>query len=254
MTSVIYSYWLEGIDSDWRPSTKESQALYTNLTPGHYRLHMRSRLAGTQWSEETVCDVYIAQPWYWTWWARTLYLLLFVLFVLYELHQYQQRLSLRRQLDQRLAALYATPHSAPAGATIDPSAETNEALERATIEPGAETNEAPSGAVRGTTEDRAFLDKLDHLILENLLQADLDVNFIAQEMCMSYSTLHRRLKSLTGMTANGYVRKHRLAKAIQLLHDGHNATEVSMLCGFNSPSYFTRCFKAEYGIPPSEVK
>ena len=56
MSSVVYSYWLQGIDSDWRPSTKESQALYTNLTPGHYRLHVRSRLAGTTWSEETVCN------------------------------------------------------------------------------------------------------------------------------------------------------------------------------------------------------
>ena len=72
-------------------------------------------------------------------------------------------------------------------------------------------------------------------------------------MCVSYSTLHRRIKSIAGMSANEYVRKHRLAKAMQLLHDGRNATEVSMQCGFNSPSYFTRCFKSEYGILPSEV-
>lgn len=227
LSSLVYSYWLEGIDRDWRPMTRESRALYTNLTPGHYRLHVRSRLAGTNWSEESVCDVYIAQPWYWTWWARALYLLLFVLFVLYEQHQYQQRLSLRRQLDQRLAVLYAV-----------------EAQQERTPAP-----EAPSVPQK----DKEFIDKLDRLILENLLQADLDVNFIAQHMCMSYSTLHRRIKSLTGMTANEYVRKHRLAKAMQLLRDGHNATEVSMQCGFNSPSYFTRCFKAEYGINPSEV-
>lgn len=78
-------------------------------------------------------------------------------------------------------------------------------------------------------------------------------NFIVQQMCVSYSTLHRRIKSLTGMTVNEYVRKHRLVKAMQLLHEGHNATEVAMRCGFRSPSYFTRCFKAEYGILPSEV-
>ena len=109
------------------------------------------------------------------------------------------------------------------------------------------------GGEADESKKKVFLDKLDRLILENLLQADLDVNFIAQEMCMSYSTLHRRIKSITGMTANEYVRKHRLAKAMQLLHEGHNATEVSMQCGFNSPSYFTRCFKAEYGMNPSEV-
>ena len=102
-------------------------------------------------------------------------------------------------------------------------------------------------------KDKDFLDKLDRLILTNLLQTDLDVNFIAQEMCVSYSTLHRRIKSLTGLSANEYVRKHRLDKAMQLLRDGQNPTEVALQCGFNSPSYFTRCFKAEYGLLPSEI-
>jgi len=85
------------------------------------------------------------------------------------------------------------------------------------------------------------------------MQTNLDVNFIAEQMCMSYSTLHRRVKSLTGMTANEYVRKHRLTKAMQMLRSGINVSEVALECGFNSPSYFTRCFKAEYGILPSEV-
>lgn len=245
LSTLVYSYWFEGIDHDWRPSTKESRALYTNLNPGHYRLHVRSRLAGTNWSEETVCDVYIAQPWYWTWWARVLYIVLFILFVLYELHQYQQRLSLRRQLDQRLAALYA----------VEAQQQQHESQEQTADTEAEQTDdtEQPTNTVNDQKE-KAFIDKLDRVILENLLQTDLDVNFIAQEMCMSYSTLHRRIKSFTGMSANEYVRKHRLAKAMQMLREGQNATEVSMQCGFNSPSYFTRCFKAEYGILPSEVR
>jgi AraC-like DNA-binding protein len=243
MSSVVYSYWLEGIDSDWRPSTKESQALYTNLSPGHYRLHVRSRLAGTTWSEETVCEVIIAQPWYWTWWARILYLLIIALFIWYEWHQYQQRLSLRRQLDQRLTALYAVEVQQEPEEKPQPQEKSQESEIAKVTKETTSTNQ----------KDKDFLTKLDHLILTNLLQTDLDVNFLAQEMCVSYSTLHRRIKSLTGLSANEYVRKHRLIKAMQLLRDGLNATEVSMQCGFNSPSYFTRCFKAEYGILPSEV-
>jgi len=256
LSSVVYSFWLEGVDGGWRPSTKESQALYTNLSPGCYRFHVRSSLMGAGWGEETVLEVLIAQPWYWTWWARSFYLLLVVLFLWYEWHQYQQRLSLRRQFDQRLAALYAVEAQreqlpSVAGLAEDvcpalPWAAGHEA-----------TAEMPGGAkpvdVAPSRKGRAFLDKLDHFILENLLQTDFDVNMIAQEMCMSYSTLHRRVKMLTGMTANEYVRKHRLAKAMQLLHDGNNVTEVSLQCGFSSPSYFTRCFKAEYGVLPSEV-
>ncbi len=149
---------------------------------------------------------------------------------------------LRRQLDQRLSALYAV-----------------EAQQEHLIQKEADEIEEPS-IPEETAQQKAinqrnkeFLDKLDHLIISNLLKTDLDVNFIAEQLCMSYSTLHRRIKSLTGMTANEYIRKHRLAKAMQLLRSGVPATEVAMECGFNSPSYFTRCFKAEYGVLPSEV-
>jgi hypothetical protein len=107
LSSVIYSYWLEGFDRDWRRPTRDSRALYSELSPGHYRFHVRYRLSGGQWSEERVCDVHIAQPWWWTWWIRIVYLLLIALLIWYEWHQYQQRLSLRRQFDQRLSVLYA---------------------------------------------------------------------------------------------------------------------------------------------------
>ena len=248
LSSVIYSYRLDGVDRDWRPATRESHALYTELRPGHYRFHVRYRLSGGQWSAETVCEVHIAQPWYWTWWARLLYVLVIALFVWYEWHQYQQRLSLRRQLDQRLAVLYAEVDSSP----VLPASEGTNATEPSSALPGSQATTSSQTGKSGR-ESSPFLNKLDQLILSNLMQSDLDVNFIAQEMCMSYSTLHRRIKSLTGLSANEYVRKHRLTKAMQMLRGGTAINEVAMQCGFNSPSYFTRCFKSEYGILPSEV-
>ena len=240
ISSVIYSYWLDGVDRDWRPATRESRALYTELRPGHYRFHIRYRLSGGQWSPETACDVYIAQPWYWTWWARLCYLIAIALFIWYEWHQYQQRLSLRRQLDQRLSALYAVEVK---------QEETNSVtIEEVSPEPQENAQQRITNQ-----RNKEFLDKLDHLILSNLLKTDLDVNFIADQMCMSDSTLHRRIKALTGITANEYIRKHRLTKAMQMLRSGTPISEVAMECGFNSPSYFTRCFKSEYGMLPSEV-
>lgn len=233
--SVIYSYWLSGVDRDWRSSTNHPQALYSNLSPGHYRFHVRTAMAGGSWSEATVCDIYIAQPWWWTWWMRAVYVVLLILIVWLELHQYRQRLSLRRQLDQRLAALYATEEK-----SIEPT------------DSGAKIiNENEELHAQGDLEGTLFLDKLDHVILANLMQTDFDMSALAREMCMSHKTLYRRVKTLTGMTANEYVRKHRLAKALQLLREGNNVSEVAFQCGFNSPSYFTRCFKAEYGVTPS---
>ena len=257
--SILYSFWLEGVDSEWRRSTKENFALYTNLRPGTYRFHVRYSLAGGLWSEESVCEINISQPWYWTWWARIVYLLLAVLFVWYEYRQYQQRLTLRRQLDQRLSALYAVEvqqeHNSQENTNTTETTKDNPTdLSDETSEPIADSEPKETGKEKATNQkNKEFLDKLDQVILQNLSQEELDVNFMAQQMCVSYSTLHRRIKSLTGMSANEYVRKHRLAKAMQQLRDGLNISEVSLLCGFNSPSYFTRCFKNEFGILPSEV-
>lgn len=263
LSSTIYIYWLEGADPDWRPSTAAPQALYNNLSPGHYRFHLRASLAGGEWSKETVCDIYIAQPWWWTWWMRLLYILLIALLFWYEWHQYQQRLSLRRQLDQRLAVLYDTEDQSTTSLDSDSP---KELAAEAETKDGEETlyislaypSEKPitdkeDNEEKESTEDKAFLDKLDHIIRTNLQQQDLSMAFLSSEMCMSHSTLYRRIKKLTGMTVNEYVRKHRLAKSMQLLREGINVTEVSLQCGFSSPNYFSRCFKSEYGIPPSEI-
>ena len=244
--SVIYSYRLDGLDSDWRPSTKESTALYNNLSPGHYRFRLRAAYAGQPWSEETVFDIYIRQPWWWTWWARLAYLFAILLFIWYEWRHYNERQRLRRQLDQRLTVLYAQNATSPS-INAQETPPTDETAHVTEPEP-AEHKKPETKA-----DDKAFLDKLDSIIIPNLLQEDLDMAFLADKMYMSHSTLYRKIKALTGMTANEYVRKHRLAKAMQLLRDGHTPTEVAMHCGFNSPSYFTRCFKAEYGMLPSEV-
>ena len=251
-SSIIYSYRLDGLDDDWRPSTKESATLYNNLSSGHYRFCLRAASAGQPWSEETVFDIHIRQPWWWTWWARLAYLFAILLFIWYEWRHYSERQRLRRQLDQRLTALYAQN----ATSTSINAQETTPTDETVPVtEPEPTEHKKPEAKADDATkaEDKAFLDRLDSIILPNLLQEDLDMAFLADKMCMSHSTLYRKIKALTGMTANEYVRKHRLAKAMQLLRDGHTPTEVAMQCGFNSPSYFTRCFKYEYGILPSEV-
>ena len=143
--------------------------------------------------------------------------------------------------------LYATEKATPE-TTVEEEGAT--AIESGSYETVGKEDSHPS---RGNLEGSLFLDKLDHIILANLLHTDFDMSALASEMCMSHKTLYRRIKSLTGMTANEYVRKHRLTKAMQLLREGNNVSEVALQCGFNSPNYFTRCFKAEYGVAPSEI-
>jgi len=74
--NAMYQYYLEKLDKDWRPATSINHADFSDLNPGHYILHIRTRMGSNQWSEETTLDITIRQPWYNTWIAWTIYLLL----------------------------------------------------------------------------------------------------------------------------------------------------------------------------------
>ena len=80
---------------------------------------------------------------------------------------------------------------------------------------------------------------------------EYDIDALAADVCMSRSTLYRKLHSLTGQKPSLFIRAIRLKHAARMIKEGsYNLTEISTLCGFSSPSYFSRCFKAQYGIPP----
>lgn len=102
----------------------------------------------------------------------------------------------------------------------------------------------------------AFLDQLTSQIHENLADEDFGVSELAQAMNMSRSSLLRKVKQQTqGDSASVFIRRVRLAEAKKLLQDeSTTVSEVAFQVGFNSTSYFTRCFREEYGYPPGEER
>ena len=74
--NAMYQYYLEGIDKTWRPMTSINHAEFSDLNPGSYTLHIRTRIGSNQWSEETLLHITICQPWYNTVWAWCIYLLI----------------------------------------------------------------------------------------------------------------------------------------------------------------------------------
>lgn len=101
--------------------------------------------------------------------------------------------------------------------------------------------------------DREFLDKVNSIIEENLSMEKMDVAFIADKMCMSHSTLYRKIKGLTDMSVNEFIRKIKMKKSTELLSSGeYTISEISDLTGFSSVAYFRQCFKDEYGVAPTE--
>lgn len=97
LSSQLYQVMLEGVDKDWGRPTTVSSVNYRNLTPGTYRLRVRT-FNGNEWGEETVLKIVIAQPWYNTWWAWMIYVLIMGLVGYYVLRNARERAILHQQM------------------------------------------------------------------------------------------------------------------------------------------------------------
>ena len=97
-----------------------------------------------------------------------------------------------------------------------------------------------------------FLQQLYAEIDQKIDDAELGVDYLSKTMNMSRSTLNRKLQALLGISPNEFIKQYRLQKATILLADGLDVSSAAYKTGFNSPSYFSQCFKEQYHITPTE--
>ena len=109
------------------------------------------------------------------------------------------------------------------------------------------------GKAASNALDEAFLTKAIDYIIQNLNDPQLSVDSVAALFNLSRMQFYRKIKALTGKSVVEFIKMVRMKQAIKLM-DAHNLTlsEIAYEVGFNSASYFTRCFKEEYGKTPSE--
>ena len=102
--------------------------------------------------------------------------------------------------------------------------------------------------------DKQFLKQLHAIILKNLSDSEFGVEDIGKQIGLSRVQLYRKVKAMTGSSVVDLLRKARLAKAKRLLESrSMSVSEVAYDVGFSAPSYFTKCFKDEYGMLPGDV-
>jgi AraC-like DNA-binding protein len=108
--------------------------------------------------------------------------------------------------------------------------------------------------VSGLNEmDRRFLSRALQLVEERMSDTDFDIETFSREMALSRSQLHRKLHSTINLSSTEFIRTIRLNKAAAMLRAGSGTvSEIAFDVGFNTLPYFTRCFREQFGVAPSE--
>jgi signal transduction histidine kinase/ligand-binding sensor domain-containing protein/DNA-binding response OmpR family regulator len=106
-----------------------------------------------------------------------------------------------------------------------------------------------------TNRDREYLARAIELIENNLLDREINVQFLCEELGTSQSQLYRKLKAITGSSSNEFIRTVKLKKGAKLLADpALNISEIGYMLGFKAPAHFSRAFKDSFGSTPKEYR
>ena len=233
-----YAYRLEGYDHDWHHVDADNrQAAYQNLPAGTYQLKLRAIDSyGNLVELPYAIQVRVLPPWYRTWWAYLIYLLLLGSAAYGVKEWYKNRLNRRARLQQRVSELLHY----------------REMMVMKQFEGARKALEAEEQ--QHNSPDELFLQKAIDCVKQHLDDADYDREQFASDMCVSSSTLYNKLRALTGQSITSFINSIRLKEACRIMrqHPDIKMTELSMEVGFNTPKYFTKLFKKEFGMLPSE--
>lgn len=103
------------------------------------------------------------------------------------------------------------------------------------------------------SKDKEFMEKVVNIIETRIIDPQLSVEELSREMAMSRSSLHKKLKSLSGYVPNELIKLVRLKHAAGLLRtSGNTMADIAYMTGFSSPSYFSKCFVQQFKLTPKE--
>ena len=231
-----YAYRLKGFDDEWHFADMNVREVhYARIPFGTYVFELRAANGDGGWSDVRTLKVVIEASFWHTGWAYVLYIIGAIV-ALGFIGDGFRRLSRMLSLSvwyKRVQGLLKRKK--------------NENRNELAIE-----IKRPDY----TDADEEFLQKAVDCVNRHLSEPAFDIPQFIEEMATSRTTLHKRLKVLTGLNATGFIRNIRLKAAYKLISENRNIriSDLAYRVGFNDPKYFSLCFKKEFGVHPSEFK
>lgn len=217
---ISYRHRLKGFDKDWHYDGQNRLASYTNVPPGRYVFVVEAHDNSNPGNSGSLSvKITILPPWWATWWAYSIYTILFVVAIslLAKYAKYQLRLKNDIYVQSKLAE-YKRKYE----------------LEQA---------------------DAHFVETVNKVIEENLSKPDFELDVIFNKVGMSRSTFFKKIKAITGLSPSEYLKEYKLNKSLELLKNTNmSITDIAYISGFSEVGYFGKCFRKRFGVNPRDLK
>lgn len=235
-------------NASWSAPFSSNELILNNLQPGTYKFQICSTNADEQWTNNVRTLTIIVEPTFFEAWYGILCLILIGIGitcgVVYSL-LYIRNINIERSNTREAYLSLLAERDRIREEQQSQSTSINE----------IQSSHGPTLVSSLSNEDEAFMNRLMSFIEQNMGNSDASVNDMADATATSRSGLSRRLHDLLGVTPADFLREARLKKAAQMLMDTQKSVaEISYTCGFSDPKYFTKTFKAKYGITPRDYR
>lgn len=223
-------YMMEGIDKEWQKLSPKSDIVsYANLPAGENVFKIRSaNILQNEYSEISHLTIHVKSPWY----QSTAFIIIVCLLVLVGVS----------------FSIYHVKHRS--------SHQIAEILNKAQIDiRTAKVSSYMTIQSMNRTKDVDFMTQALKVMEENISNDKFNIDIFAEQMNMSRSNLHLRIKTAYGASATHFIRRIRIEKAMEYLKEGElNISEIAYSVGFSSATYFATAFKQVTGVNPTEWK
>lgn len=245
-----YAYMLKGYDDQWQYTDGTSHsAAYSHIPSGKYTFMLKAADSHGHWQQLPYSiTIRVAAPWYATWWAYLIYICIVMALakVIWNYIKMQQELEASRRFSSIVQSVQIS---------AEHKTETDEIANPDNSQ--APTDAVPTVDVRACAiqqRDAEFIAKATQLVNEHLDDADYNRDRMAADFNMSVSTLYGRMRDCTGLSIQNFIQTIRLNAAAEILVSEPliRINELAYRVGFNTPKYFSQCFKKKFGVLPGD--
>ena len=244
-----YAYLLNGYDSEWQyVDGSTHSARYQHLPPGKYSFMLKAADSHGHWRNLPYSiTVRVAAPWYATWWAYIIYICIIaaLAYATWKYINMLQELEASRRFSSIVMSTQIQPLSGDENST-NHDEQQPEDIDKQSL--------SAKAALAYQKRDAEFIAKATKLVMDNLADAEYNRDSMAADFSMSVSSLYCRMRECTGLSTQNFIQTIRLNASAEILANEPyiRINELAFRVGFNTPKYFSQCFKKKFGVLPGD--